>query len=189
MPTSHPVNYCAVTTVAKYFNLTSRRVQQLAREGIIPKPENGQYHLLKCFVGYVRYLQSNRHDKDGGSSANERKQLLQLQCEKLALEIKSSNREVLPADQVVSIWSHMLLKLRSKILALPYRSASLVVNQSKLGDIEKIIKVLVHEALIELSEFDPAELEASKAEASDSKKAVITETADANTDAEGLEDE
>ena len=49
--------------------------------------------------------------------------------------------------------------------------------------------MLVHEALIELSEFDPAELEASKAEASDSKKAVITETADANTDAEGLEDE
>ncbi len=175
--------------IAKLFNRTERRVQQLSQEGVIPKSENGKYHLINCCAAYIRYLQNKLAEKGNGPEGNERKHLLQLQCEKLALEIKSSNREVLPADQVISIWSHMLLKLRSKILALPYRSASLVVNQNKLEDIEKIIKTLVHEALIELSEFDPAELEPSKAEASGNTKTAITDTADDNTGAEGLEDE
>ena len=35
-----------VSTIAKLFNLTERRVQQLASEGVIPKPERGKYDLV-----------------------------------------------------------------------------------------------------------------------------------------------
>src|SRR5690554_4944951 len=43
--------------VSRLLNLTERRLQQLAREGIIPKAAHGKYPLVQCVQGYIRYLQ------------------------------------------------------------------------------------------------------------------------------------
>jgi hypothetical protein len=45
-----------VAVIARFLNLTERRVQQLARDGIIPKPEKGKYDLVGCVQGYIGYL-------------------------------------------------------------------------------------------------------------------------------------
>lgn len=42
-----------VAVIARFLNLTERRVQQLARDGIIPKPEKGKYDLVGCVQGYI----------------------------------------------------------------------------------------------------------------------------------------
>lgn len=39
-----------------YLNLSSRRIQQLAREGIIPMVNRGKYDLIKCIQNYIIYL-------------------------------------------------------------------------------------------------------------------------------------
>jgi phage terminase Nu1 subunit (DNA packaging protein) len=46
-----------VGTLAKLFNLSERRVQQLASQGIIPKAEKGRYNLIAALRGYVLFLQ------------------------------------------------------------------------------------------------------------------------------------
>ena len=46
-----------VKTIASILNLTERRVQQLAHEGIIPKAERGKYDLIGCVRAYIKYLQ------------------------------------------------------------------------------------------------------------------------------------
>ncbi len=46
-----------VAIIARFLNLTERRVQQRARDGIIPKAEKGKYDLVQCVHGYVRFLQ------------------------------------------------------------------------------------------------------------------------------------
>ena len=40
-----------VAVIARFLNLTERRVQQLARDGIIPKAEKGKYDLVRCVAG------------------------------------------------------------------------------------------------------------------------------------------
>ena len=49
MTTSYPVS-----TIAKLFGLTERRMQQLAHDGIIPKPEKNQYELVGSVRAYIR---------------------------------------------------------------------------------------------------------------------------------------
>lgn len=49
--------------IARLLNITERRLQQLAREGIVPKAARGQYPLAGCIRGYITYLQNS-----GGSA-------------------------------------------------------------------------------------------------------------------------
>ena len=46
----------SVNDLARFMNLTPRRVQQLAKEGIIAKARPGGYDLVRCLAMYVAHL-------------------------------------------------------------------------------------------------------------------------------------
>jgi hypothetical protein len=48
----------SVVEVAQVCNLTVRRIQQLAREGVLPREAHGEYDLVACMQAYIRYLQA-----------------------------------------------------------------------------------------------------------------------------------
>ena len=52
-----------VTHLSKIFNITDRRVQQLASDGIIPKAERGQYPFIEAVQGYIKFLQERAFGK------------------------------------------------------------------------------------------------------------------------------
>jgi len=58
----HPVG-----TIAVLLDLTERRVQQLAGEGVIPRNSHGRYEIGLAVRGYVKYLRerSIRGDSSG----------------------------------------------------------------------------------------------------------------------------
>ena len=78
-----------VAVIARFLNLTERRVQQLARDGIIPKAEKGKYDLVRCVQNYVRYLQERAYGN--GDTAHdthhERARLIKAQADKTELEV------------------------------------------------------------------------------------------------------
>jgi len=45
-----------IVVIARLLDLSERRIQQLSREGVIPKAERGQYDLVGAVRGYVAYL-------------------------------------------------------------------------------------------------------------------------------------
>ena len=47
-----------IVAIAKLLKLTERRVQQLAKDGIIPKSERGKYDLVSSVHGYVDFLKA-----------------------------------------------------------------------------------------------------------------------------------
>jgi phage terminase Nu1 subunit (DNA packaging protein) len=49
----------AAGIIARLLNITERRLQQLAREGIVPKAARGQYPLAGCVRAYIQYLQNS----------------------------------------------------------------------------------------------------------------------------------
>ena len=57
---TYPVN-----VIAKLLDLTPRRVQHLANEGVIPRAEKGRYELVSAVRGYIRYLRDRAMGKDG----------------------------------------------------------------------------------------------------------------------------
>ena len=140
--------------------MTERRIQQLARDGVIPKPErNGRYDLIGCVQGYVKYLQERavgRTDIEPQDTYIERARLLKAQADKTELEVMAMNGELIAADEVESLWSGLVASFRARLLALPVRCAHKVMSLKTYQEIESVLRAHVFEALSELSRYDPA---------------------------------
>jgi phage terminase Nu1 subunit (DNA packaging protein) len=54
-------------TLADLFELTPRRVEQLAKEGHIPKATRGVYPLDACCCAYIRYLKELANRRVAGA--------------------------------------------------------------------------------------------------------------------------
>jgi phage terminase Nu1 subunit (DNA packaging protein) len=114
-----------VDAIAKLLNLTPRRVQQLAREGVIPRAEKGKYDLIRTVRGYVKYLQEQvelRRVEPSGLH-EERMRLLTAQAEHKELEVAALRRSLLPFDEVVDAWEQLVAAFRARCLALPSKLA------------------------------------------------------------------
>ena len=55
-----------VATIAKLLLLTERRVQQLTREGVLPRADRGRYELAPVVQAYVRYLRDRMLPSEAG---------------------------------------------------------------------------------------------------------------------------
>lgn len=83
------------SVLAKLLNITERRLQQLAREGIIPKSNHGKYPLAGVIRGYVIYLQNAGVNAEGNVDPEKlepfkRKAWYQGEHDKLRLQIERS---------------------------------------------------------------------------------------------------
>lgn len=88
-------------TIARLLNISERRLQQLAREGVIPKSGRGRYPLAATVRGYVVYLQQSGAVESIDPDKLEpfkRRAHYQAEIEKLALETKSG--ELVPRAEV-----------------------------------------------------------------------------------------
>ncbi len=146
-----------VAVIARFLNLTERRVQQLARDGIIPKPEKGKYDLVGCVQGYIGYLQARAFGKDTGTvdMYAERGRLLRLQADRAQMELDMMRARLISADEAEELWASLLATFRARMLAVPTRAAHLVLHLKEFYAIEQSLRDLVCDALTELARYDP----------------------------------
>ena len=131
-------------------------MQQLARDGIIPKPEKGKYDLVGCVQGYIAYLQSRAYGKETGSVDQyaERSRLIKLQADKAQLELDVMRAKLISADEVEELWATLLATFRARLLAVPTRATHLVQHLKEFYAIEQSLRDLVCDALTELARYD-----------------------------------
>ena len=80
--TTHPAS-----DMADLPGVSSRRLQQLANEGAIPKPaKRGQYNLVATVRGYINFLRDRAAGKASGY-AFEKERLTRLQAETLQAQL------------------------------------------------------------------------------------------------------
>jgi phage terminase Nu1 subunit (DNA packaging protein) len=147
-------------TIAKLFNLTERRVQQLAKDGIIPKAERGKYELIGSVQGYVKYLQDRaigQHDPSPTGLADEKIRLTRAQADEKELQVSILKRELIPAPEIIEAWSEMVGTIRARLLALPGRLANRVMSFENVRDAEDYAREEVYSALQELGDAGTAE--------------------------------
>lgn len=153
----------SVGTLAKLFNLTEVRIQQLAKMGVIQKGERGRYDLWGSVRGYVRYLQDRAAGKSGGdgdegSYEKHRTRLYAARAdaqEILAARLKGTVHD---AEVVAATMNEMIANARSKILAIPASTAPKVADLSDPNDCKAVLTDAVHECLAELADYPAAEI-------------------------------
>ena len=141
------------SAIAKLFDLTERRIQQLAQEKVIPKSIKGKYELVPCVKGYINYLRERSIGKELASSdaSTARIRLLTLQANKLEIENDILNKQFLSAEDVKKTWFSLISRCRASFLSLPSKLANQVIGLKEAGEAEEILKLSVYEALAELS--------------------------------------
>ena len=145
-----------VSAIAKLFDLTERRVQQLASEGVIPKSIKGKYELVPTVKGYINYLRERSIGKDQAPSdaSTARIRLLTLQANKLEIENAILNKQFLSVEDVKNTWFSMIARCRAILLAMPSKLANQVIGLNEAREAEELIKASVYEALEELATDD-----------------------------------
>lgn len=144
-----------VSTISKLLLLTERRVQQLVKEGVIPKTERNRYELAPAVQGYIRYLQ----ERMVGNTAQpldyqvEKSRLVRIQADKAQLELDHLNEVLVSTQEVSKEWESILNDLKSKMLSVPSKAAPLIRDETETNVIMDILQSFVDEALLELASY------------------------------------
>jgi phage terminase Nu1 subunit (DNA packaging protein) len=150
-----------IGVISRLLDLSERRVQQLSREGVIPKAERGQYDLIGSVRGYVRYLRDQAAKAQAGAPeyAAERARFIRARADLAEMEAEEKRRALIVAEQIEAAWIAVLALLRTRLLALPDRLAPQAFEQSTVGDTRNLIRAAIREVLDDLAQPD-IELEA-----------------------------
>jgi phage terminase Nu1 subunit (DNA packaging protein) len=145
-----------IAVIAKLLDLSERRVQQLSREGVIPKATRGQYDLVGSVRGYVRYLRDQAAKAQAGAPdyASERARFIRARADLAEMEAAEKRGAVIPAADVEAAWIAVLARLRTRLLALPDRLAPLVHAEVSPAGVRDTLRGALREALEELAESD-----------------------------------
>ncbi|CUH39325.1 hypothetical protein JSE7799_02049 [Jannaschia seosinensis] len=145
-----------IGVIAKLLDLSERRVQQLSREGVIPKAERGQYDLIGAVRGYVRFLRDQAVKAQAGAPdyAAERARFIRARADLAEMEAAEKRRTLIAAEQIEAAWIAVLALLRTRLLALPDRLAPQAFDQSTVGDIRNLIRAAIREVLDDLAQPD-----------------------------------
>ncbi|GGB62715.1 hypothetical protein GCM10011316_38250 [Roseibium aquae] len=142
--------------IAKLLDLSERRVQQLSREGVLPKATRGKYDLIGSVRGYVRYLrdQANKAQAGAPDYAAERARFIRARADLAEMEAEEKRGSVIAAEEVGTAWIAVLALLRTRLLALPDRLAPQAHELSNVGDIRNLIRAAIREVLDDLAQSD-----------------------------------
>ena len=144
-----------IEAIAKLLKLSERRVQQLAKDNIIPKAERGKYDLVSSVHGYVDFLKA----KAGGDFTAEevlknKNKLLKAKAEIAEIEKQRATGELIPKEEVKRTWLELVHKIKQKLLSIPNKVAPVVVTVKNINEIKLILQDKLYEALYEITSDD-----------------------------------
>jgi len=145
-----------LAVIAKLLDLSERRVQQLSREGVIPKATRGHYDLIGSVQGYVRYLRDQAAKAQAGAPdyASERARFIRARADLAEMEAEQKRGSLIAATDVEGAWIAVLALLRTRLLALPDRLAPQLHAEDSPAGIRDGLRGAMREALQELASTD-----------------------------------
>lgn len=149
-----------VETLAKLFNLTAVRIQQLASDGVVIRAARGRYDLWASIRNYIKFLQERKVNQwdaggdDGKGWARERERLTRAKADVAEIEAALLKGQSHEAGAVAKVWADMIGNARSKLLALPTKLAAQLEGMS-IAERQDILRESINAALTELAGYRP----------------------------------
>ena len=161
-------NLQSTEIMAKLFELDPRRVQQLAKEGVLPAASQRPYKfdLLPTVKAYIRYLRDRANGKEAKTADTVKAEADKLRAEadlkqskaKIAeLQLKELEGKMHRSEDVEAMTNDLVYTARSMIMALPGRLAMDVVQTGSANEASALIRAECYKILNELAgyQYDP----------------------------------
>lgn len=142
--------------LADLLMITSRRVQQLTDEGVIPKVSRGKYELIPAVQGYVRFLQerTNGHNASPADYHAEKARLTKAQADLAELELAKARGEVAPIPDIEREWSRKFAVLRSNVMNVAQRVATQLLGETNEQRFKSVLRAELTDALERTAEAE-----------------------------------
>lgn len=154
--------------IGKLFDLSDRRVQQLAKEGVLPAASTRPYKfdLLPTVKAYIKYLSDKANGKETKNADTAKAEADKLRAEadlkqskaKIAeMQLKELEGKMHRSEDVEAMTNDLVYTVRSMIMALPGRLAMDVVQAGTANEASALIRTECHIILNELAgyQYDP----------------------------------
>lgn len=151
--------------LAQCLGISTRQVRNLKSEGMFQPVENGRGYALEiCIQEYINF----KINAEMGRSASISKEEIQAEHEEVKkqisiLKLRKLRRELHEAADVEAFLSDMLIQFKNRLLSLPSKLAMQISGETDMNQIIQVLTKGMHEALEELSEYDPDEIDGQKA--------------------------
>lgn len=154
-----------VKTIAALLRLTERRVQQLSKEGVIPKAERGRYELAPAVQGYIAYLQDRLAPREGDDDPDridyhaEKARKTKAEADIAEMEAAKMRGDLVDAVEMKDALELVMSEVKTKLLNnAPTRIAARTKTEKKEASIKAIAKEEISASLRALASTDPADL-------------------------------
>ncbi len=140
------------STLAKLFDLSERRIRQLAQQSIIPSKEDGKYDLVKTVQGYMRYLQAQAAGQGITTDAIHAQKLRRIKAmaDEKELNVQLQSGQIVPTQTVIELGGRKVIATKTGLLAMADRvSQMLGLSQVK----RNTINVQIKQVLLELADY------------------------------------
>lgn len=146
--------------LADMFGVSTRRIRQMVKEGVVIKVKPGKYDLKASTQNYIQGFKDREKQKDQSleklKQANEAEKLMheRLKKRKTELQVLTLEKKLHRSEDVEFFWNNMILAAKSRLTAIPVKAAPLLVGIEDRKEIQTILKRHVTEALNELADYD-----------------------------------
>lgn len=141
--------------ISEILGLSDRRIRQLENEGALVKIAHGKFHLPDSIQRYIEFIKEQSEPDEETDYYKERALLTRANRQKAEMELKIIQGEVHRSEDVEKVMNDMLGAFRSRTLVIPNKISPLLIAQTEVEVVKSIIKKAIHEALLELSDYDP----------------------------------
>lgn len=150
-------NAYTVTTaeISEIFGISTRRVQQLAKDGVFVRVGHGQFDLPASINAYIEYRLDDTKEEGMLDKTTEEAKWTRARRQKTELELQIMRGDLHRSEDVKRVMNDMLGSFRARTLSIPSKIAPQLVGLTEIPPIKELLKRGVYEALEELSDYDP----------------------------------
>ncbi len=161
-------NMQTTVMIAEIFEMDERRVQQLAKEGVIPAVSKRPYKfdLIPTVKAYIKHLREKVNGKEAKTADAEKAVTDKMRAEadlkqskaKIAeMQLKELEGKMHRSEDVEAMTNDLVYTVRSMIMALPGRLAMDIVQATSAAEASALIRFECHKILNELAgyKYDP----------------------------------
>jgi len=172
----------SLANLSKLLDVTPRRVQQLAKDGVIPAPERGKYELIGSVQGYVKFLRARAVGVELGSEAftQERARKTKAAADMAEIELARMRGTYLHVEEVRMAWTAIVQNVKTRLLVIPSKLGARLLTVKTALAVEEALRDEITEALSELSRFNVTALPAASGSAGHLDDARVRAAAEAD---------
>ena len=140
--------------IATYLGISDRRVRQLIADGIFKQDSHGDLTLQDCIKKFMEYkinLELKKNKPVNNNIDESEARLKAAKADEQELKVAILQEKYIEIETLKTELSKYVSNCKSKLLTIPIIAAIQIVNMSNITDIQELLKQLINDALLELS--------------------------------------